>query len=255
VRGEQPDRLAPVGARCDRVGGQVLAEHVIQEHLGAGAGQPVHEPGRRVEQDHDRVQVAVSRLRAPLPGPATLAAGLDRGASGAQGVPAVGQPARAPDLPEDLLGVGPGRGGGLAGDRDEPGQALRGCGPAPLHNVQSGRVPHRVDQQLTGRPPVPRGQRERPQALAQPPLGQRIGTPERRVQQRDRGLLVEDVGLERTAQEQQQGRDGRLQVQRQILGMGDGRHPGGGEGTLDRGQLQGRGPQQDRHPRPRHAMQ
>ena len=64
------------------------------------AGQPVGEPGRRVEQRDHRVEVAVGR-RAPVAAP-----GADRR-------PPLGQPAGPPDRPEHVLGGGAGPGDGL----------------------------------------------------------------------------------------------------------------------------------------------
>jgi hypothetical protein len=255
VRGQQPDGVAAVGARCDGVGGQVLAEHVVQEHLGARAGEAVDEAGRRVEQHHHRVQVAVGRLGPPLARPAALAAGFGRGAPGAQRVPPVGETAGPPHRPQHLLGGGARRRGGLPGGGDQPGDGLRGQRPAALHQVQAGGVAQRVDQQLTGRPPVAGRQRQRAQPLPEPPLGQRVGAAQRRVQQRDGRLLVQGVRLQRAPEQQQERRDRRLQVKRQVFGVGHGRHAGSGERPLQRGQLQRRGAQQHGHPRPRHAVQ
>ncbi|GAA3275823.1 hypothetical protein GCM10020218_023130 [Dactylosporangium vinaceum] len=101
----------------------------------------------------------------------------------------------------------------------------------------------------------PRGQRECPQPLPQPPLREGVGPAQRRVQQRDRRVLVEPGRVERAPQEQQQRRDGRLQVQRQVLGLGDGRHAGGVQGPLQRRELPGGRAHDDRHPGPRDAAQ
>jgi hypothetical protein len=255
VCGQQTDGLAPVGARGDRVGGQVLAEDVVQEDLGARTGEPVDEPGGRVEEHHHGVQVAVGRLGAPLPCATAFAAGLDRGATGAQGVPPVGQAAGPPDRPQHLLGGGSRSGGGRACGGDQVGDGLRGQRPAPIDHVQSGRVAHRVDQQLARRPAIARRQGQCPQPLPQPPLGERVGTAQRRVQQRDGGFLIQGVRLERAAQQQQERGDRGLQVQGQILGVHHRRHAGRGQRTLQRRRLQRGRTQHHGHPRPGHPVQ
>src|SRR6185437_1086288 len=98
-----------------------------------------------------------------------------------------------------------------------------------------------LHEQDTRRPPVVAGQREGAQPLAQAPFGQWVGTAERRVQQGDRRVLVEPVGVEGAAQEQQQRRDRGLDVQRQVFGLGEGGYPGEVQCPLQRRELAGRG--------------
>ena len=191
MRGEQAYRLAPVGARGDRVGGQVLAEHVVEEDLGAGAGQPVDEPGRRVEEHHDRVEVPVGGLGPPLPGVPGLAARLGR----APGCSAPDQRSASPlarhTAQSTSSAVAPGAAAASRAVASSPATVCAGRRPAPVDVGQLGRVAQRLDEQLPGGPAVTGGQGERPQPLPQPALGERVGPAERRVQQRDRGLLVQ----------------------------------------------------------------
>ena len=201
VCGQDAYRIAAVGGRGQRVAGQLLPLDVVEEHLHPGPGQPVGEPGGRVEQHHHRVEVSVGG-RAPVPAPGTRLR------------PALGQPARLPQCPERVLGCGarpPGRLPDHAEQmRDPPG----GCGPPPLHGEQLSRVTERVDQQYPRRPPVTRGQRDAAQPLPQLALGERVGTAQRGVQQGDRGFLVQPLGFQRAPQREQHRGDRRMHRQR-----------------------------------------
>lgn len=146
-------------------------------------------------------------------------------------------------------------GGGIPCGGQQPGHRLCRLRPAPVDVGQLRRIAQRLDDQLPGGASVTAGQRERAQALPQPPLGQRVGSAQRRVQQRDRRLLVQAGRFERAAQQEQQWRDRRLQVQGQVLAVHHGGYAGSVQCPPQGGQLQRGGPHQHRHPRPRHAVE
>ena len=83
---------------------------------------------------------------------------------------------------------------------------------------------------------------------------ERVGPAQRRVQQRDRRLLVERCGIQRAPQQQQKRRHRRLQVQRQVLGVDHGRHAGRAQRPLQRRSWSAGRAHQHGHPRPRHAV-
>jgi len=136
---------------------------MVEEHLDPGARQPVDEPGRRVEQHHDRVEVPVGG------GPPMTAPGTGLGPP--LGSPLVCHSAQSTSSAVDRAC------GGLPDHREHSGDPAGGSGPAPLHGGQLGRVTQRLDQQDAGRTAITAGQRESPQPLAQPALGERSAPP------------------------------------------------------------------------------
>ncbi len=241
VGGQDAYRGASIGGGRQRVAGQLLPEHVIEEHVRSRAGHPVDETGRGFEQRDHGVEVAIGR-RASCTAPGALRR------------PSLGQRRGAPERPQHVLDRGAGLGRGTSDGIQRVRHRVRRTGPSAPYRGQLGRAGQRLDQQITGWAAVTGGRREGPQLLAQPSLGQRIGTAERRVQQRDRGFLVEPGRREAAAQREQQRRDRRLRRERQIVGERDGRDMRLMKCPAQRCQPECGGFDDDRHPVPRHAV-
>ena len=129
---------------------------------------------------------------------------------------------------------------GIPCDGQERGDRLRRTCPPAGHGQQVGRIDQCLDQKHAGRAAILGGQRNRPQALAEPPFRERVGTAQRRMQQRHRSRLVQCGLIERTPQQQQDRRHRRLLLQRQVLGLGRRRHTRLLQRPLQRCQLQQR---------------
>ena len=208
---------------------------VLGELRRRGAGQPVGEARRGVEQLDDRVEVAVGRGA--------------RGAVGQAGAfPAPGQPGRLPQRPEQPLGARAG-GHGVA-----PGGQHAGHGQhRAAQRVGQGLRADEVGQD--GRELAVLAREHAPQLAPQPAQVERVGAADRADQQRLGEVLAEQRRLERAGHRAEQHHHGRLLGQRDVVAAdGDG-HPGCHHGPAQRTERGGRGPDQDRHLRPRPAVQ
>ena len=149
-----------------------------------GPGQPVGEPGGRVEEHQHRVEVAVGGRPPPA-------------APGARGSPPLGQAAGPPDRPQHVLGGG--RGAAAASRAVGMRPAMRRAGTAQRSSTWPARPGsmQRLDQQLARGPVVADagGQLRSPWRSRR--SDERVGPAQRRVQQLDRRLFVQSCDIVR----------------------------------------------------------
>ena len=170
---QQGDRLARRGPCDERVAGDVLAEHVVEEVGGRGAGQPVDEPGGGVEQAQHGVEVAV--------GAATARTATERRVA-----PRTGEPAGAPHPPEhhlDALALAQGVDGGSEHPVHPAGRRRLGPDAAEREGLE-----HRLGEEHVAGPAPAVVELEPPQRAAQPAQLHGIRPTDRR------GEHVDDVG-------------------------------------------------------------
>ena len=109
LRRHEGDPAATLTTDEQRVPGHVLSQHVLEEGLGPGRGQPVDEARDGVEEGEDGVEVSVG----PLP---------RRAAGKCRPPPRLGHPCRLPDLPQHRLRGHP---------RPPPPVVAHRCGTSP----------------------------------------------------------------------------------------------------------------------------
>ncbi len=245
VRGQDPDGIA---LRCvvrEGVARDLLAGHAVQEQGGRARRQPHREPGGGVEQRAHRVEVAVGR-----------------GAAGSAGrggrLPYGREAGGVPDGPEHVVRVALRR--GLSRERQQVSHPPGGVRGAGTDQGQLARVAQDGGQRL----PVKGGWgggwgltgvvRRRPQRPAEPAQPQGVGAAERPGEQFYRRLLVEDLRMQRAAQQQEQRAHPGLGLQRQFVARDDRGHPGGRECPAQQRHLADDRPDQDRHGRPGHPV-
>ena len=131
------------------------------------------------------------------------------------------------------------------------------AGPATLSGSTarsrgSSRAPASRSRAAPG--PLARGLGQQPEGPAQAAQAEGVGAAERAAEQLGRHRLVEHGRAQGAAQQQQQRPGARLVAQRQLVaGHGD-RDPGRGQRAAQQRHLPGRGPDQDRHRGPGHAV-